>query len=64
MSRIGKKPIVIPSGVKVEKTASVLKVSGTKGNLEVALHPQVNITVSEKEVLVDIANKEAKKERS
>jgi large subunit ribosomal protein L6 len=64
MSRIGKKPIVIPSGVKVEKTASVLKVSGTKGNLEVALHPQVNITVSEKEVLVDIANKEAKKERA
>lgn len=64
MSRIGKKPIVIPSGVKVEKTTSVLKVSGPKGNLEIALHPQVNITINEKEVLADITNKEAKKERA
>lgn len=64
MSRIGKKPIVIPSGVKVEKTQTVLKVSGPKGNLEVALHPQVTINVLDKEVTVDVTNQEAKKQRA
>ncbi|MBL8030108.1 MAG: 50S ribosomal protein L6 [Candidatus Doudnabacteria bacterium] len=64
MSRIGKKPIVIPSGVKVEKLDSILKVSGPKGNLEITLHPQALVSVSENEVVVDVAEKEAKKQRS
>ncbi len=34
MSRIGKKPIVIPAGVKVEIDGNHLKVSGPKGVLE------------------------------
>ncbi len=64
MSRIGKKPIVIPSGVKAEKVGDVFKVSGPKGNLEIALHPHALVNVSEKEVTVDVAEKEVKKQRS
>jgi len=31
MSRIGKKPVIIPSGVKVEKKDLTLTVTGPKG---------------------------------
>ena len=33
MSRIGKKPIEIPQGVKIEITVKEIKVSGPKGEL-------------------------------
>lgn len=64
MSRIGKKPVVIPSGVKVEKKDLTLTVTGPKGTLNLELHPKVNITISEQEVLVDVNMKENKKERA
>lgn len=35
MSRIGKKTIIVPSGVEISIEAAVLKVKGPKGNLEV-----------------------------
>ncbi len=34
MSRIGKKPIVVPQGVKVVITGNVVQVQGPKGKLE------------------------------
>ena len=34
MSRIGKKPIEIPSGVDVKIEGNLVKVKGPKGNLE------------------------------
>ena len=34
MSRIGRMPITVPAGVKVEVAGSVVKVSGPKGSLE------------------------------
>lgn len=64
MSRIGKKPVVVPSGVKVEKKDLTLTVTGPKGTLSLALHPKVSLTVSEKEILVDIDDKESKKEKA
>jgi len=41
MSRIGKKPIAIPSGVKVQITESSVEVQGPKGKLRQALPPGV-----------------------
>lgn len=64
MSRIGKKPVIIPSGVKVEKSDLVLKVTGPKGTLELELHPKVLVSISEKEVLIDVKKKEDKKEKA
>ncbi|MDE2311968.1 MAG: 50S ribosomal protein L6 [Patescibacteria group bacterium] len=64
MSRVGKKPVVIPAGVKVEQKAGTLTVTGPKGILTLAVHPKVSLTVSEKEVLVDVSGKNDKRERA
>ena len=41
MSRIGKKPIVIPKGVKVEPQPGVVEVQGPKGKLRQATPPGI-----------------------
>lgn len=64
MSRVGKKPVVLPAGVKAEKKDLTLTVTGPKGSLSLELHPKVEVTVNEKEVLVDVKNKENKKEKA
>lgn len=43
MSRIGKKPIEIPKGVKVSVEGSVVKAEGPLGKLERQLHPRMRI---------------------
>src|SRR5260370_38739626 len=41
MSRVGKKPVAIPSGVTASVEGQVVKVKGPKGALAVALHSDV-----------------------
>lgn len=53
MSRIGKRPIVVPNGVKVAASGSVVKVSGPLGNLELPVKPQVTIEIKDSTVLVN-----------
>ncbi len=48
MSRIGKKLIEIPQGVKVEITDKEIKVSGPKGELKQAIHPEIKIETGPK----------------
>jgi len=43
MSRIGKQPIPVPNGVKVEIQGTHIKVSGIKGVLERTLRPEIDI---------------------
>lgn len=57
MSIIGKKPIVIPQGVKVEEKDGKILVTGPKGSLEMALSREVALKISEQEVLVEKAGK-------
>jgi large subunit ribosomal protein L6 len=45
MSRIGKLPIAVPSGVDVTLTGSHLSVKGARGTLERSLSPQMRIEV-------------------
>ena len=45
MSRIGKKPIIIPEGVKVEQNGLSIKVSGPLGSLQMNCHPRINIKI-------------------
>jgi large subunit ribosomal protein L6 len=52
MSRIGKKPIEIADGVKVEVLANEVKVSGPKGELKQTLRPEIKVQVQDKQVLV------------
>ncbi len=64
MSRVGKKPIVLPSGVKVDLKGLNLSVVGPKGTLSIEIHPKVSVTLSEKEVLVDVDNKSDKRQKA
>ncbi len=52
MSRIGKKPINIPSGVTVAFESGSVLVKGSKGELSLSIPSEVGIEIAEKEVIV------------
>lgn len=52
MSRIGRKPIAIPSGVDVTLDNTVITVKGPKGTLTRELHKDMQITVENNEITV------------
>jgi large subunit ribosomal protein L6 len=52
MSRIGKMPITIPKGVKVEVNNNKIKVSGKKGTLERIFHSDIPIKIEEDKIYV------------
>ena len=52
MSRIGKKPIKIPEGVKVEIAGNEIKVSGPKGELKQFIHHEIKVEVKDGNILV------------
>jgi large subunit ribosomal protein L6 len=45
MSRIGKEPIPVPSGVKVELKGTHVKVTGSKGALERDVRPEMELSL-------------------
>jgi len=47
MSRIGKKPVEIPSGVTVTINGDTVTVKGPKGELTRSFNPDINITVED-----------------
>src|SRR6478735_5726900 len=54
MSRIGKKPVPITSGVKIAQQDHLLKFEGPKGKLQLQVHPAIDVKTddSKKEVVV------------
>ena len=52
MSRVGKKPVVIPDGVKITQEGNFLKIKGPKGELEQQIHPNIGIEIVENKVNV------------
>lgn len=52
MSRIGKRPILIPSGTEVSVANDEIVVKGKGGTLHRAMHPAVSITVTGSEISV------------
>lgn len=52
MSRIGKQPIPIPSGVEVQVAESRVSVKGSKGSLALELHPAMSVAVTDGNVIV------------
>ena len=53
MSRVGKKPIVIPETVKVTYKSGELSVQGQKGKLSRSIHPAVTIKIEDGELSVE-----------
>ena len=56
MSRIGKKPVTIPSGVTANIADGVLTVKGPKGTLTLTLRDEISYTVDGDTILVKPAN--------
>jgi large subunit ribosomal protein L6 len=52
MSRIGRMPVAIPSGVTVEAKERKVVVKGPKGSLELSLRPEIDAKVETSQVLV------------
>lgn len=55
MSRIGKKPIMIPAGVKIEQKGQSVKIEGPLGKLQMDCHPRISVNVesSDGKILVE-----------
>jgi large subunit ribosomal protein L6 len=53
MSRIGKKPVEIPSGVEVKLVSNSITVKGPKGELKRDLHPKMTIRQDGKTIVVE-----------
>ena len=56
MSRIGKKPIVIPDGVKVEQKGLSIKVSGPLGQLQMDCHPRIKVKIDDSDGKIFVEN--------
>src|SRR5690348_3637990 len=63
MSRIGKKPVPIPSGVTANVEGQTVKVKGPKGQLQVVLPEDVTVKMDKGAVKVDPRN-ETKRARA
>jgi large subunit ribosomal protein L6 len=53
MSRIGKKPVFLPQGVKVKLEDGKLQVTGPQGTLTQLMPPRVQINIGAKEIQVE-----------
>lgn len=56
MSRIGKAPVPVPTGVKVNISGQTVKVEGPKGKLEFTHHPAMTVKVDGAQVVVTRPN--------
>ncbi|MGH7711792.1 MAG: 50S ribosomal protein L6 [Gemmatimonadaceae bacterium] len=52
MSRIGKHPVAVPSGVTVLLDGQVITVKGPKGELKRTIHPELGLKVENNEITV------------
>ena len=54
MSRIGKKPIIIPEGVEVKISDNIVAIKGPKGELQKEIRPEIEVDIKEKKILVTL----------
>lgn len=60
MSRVGKSPITVPSGVSVTISPDEITVSGSKGTLSQFTMPDITVKQEGEQILVERANDEPK----
>jgi len=63
MSRIGKRPIAVPSVVEIRFDDKMLTVKGPKGELQRSVHPNVDLQIDDSQISVSISD-DSKKSRS
>jgi large subunit ribosomal protein L6 len=52
MSRIGKKPVVIPKGVTAQVEGNTVAIKGPRGELRRSLHPEMQVALANDQVTV------------
>jgi large subunit ribosomal protein L6 len=60
MSRIGKKPVVIPKGVTVTLNGQTVSVKGPRGELSRAVHPEMRLAIQGEQLVVTRPSDESK----
>ena len=53
MSRIGKNPIVIPEGVKIELKDNLIRISGDKGQQSWSIHANIKAEIKDNIIIID-----------
>ena len=53
MSRIGKNPVIIPDGVKIELKGNLINVSGQKGSQSWTVHPNIKTVIKDDNILFE-----------
>jgi large subunit ribosomal protein L6 len=64
MSRIGKKPVILSSGVTAEIKDQTVKIKGPKGELSLIAHPKVSVEKTDEGLIVKVKNEDNKQERA
>lgn len=64
MSRLGKLPIKLTTGVEAKLQGDLLIVKGPKGQLEQKIHPQVKVEIVDQEIRVTVKDPESKQGRA
>ena len=54
MSRIGKKPIDIPTGTDINVREGEFKVKGPKGELSFQIRPEIDVIVKDNQIITSI----------
>ena len=52
MSRVGRKPVPVPTGVKIEISGPLVRVSGPNGELQQTIHPDLHVVQDDNELIV------------
>jgi large subunit ribosomal protein L6 len=64
MSRIGKKPVAVPKGVKVEQHEQTVKVTGPLGSAELSYDPCLTVRIEDSGSRIDVINPEPEARRN
>lgn len=56
MSRVGKKPIIVPKEVEIQFNGDMLSVKGPRGELQRPIHPRVKVNISDSQILLSISD--------
>ena len=64
MSRIGKMPIKLPEGIQANIEDGFIIVKNNKGELKQKIHKLVTVEINDRNIIVDIKNKDSKKEKA
>lgn len=58
MSKIGKIPVKIPEGVDVQFSSEMIKVSGSKGTVEISQIPGILVSNKDSHIIVELTSEE------